>query len=98
MRGFLFLLPALVGAVAVLGPRSSNDECSGYKAINVKEHDHTLEADLVLNDWACNSYGTDLQNLKLLVEYQTGQYLDIPSPISLLKVTVTNLKQTTAFM
>lgn len=85
MRGSLILLAPLVGA-AVLGPRSSNDECSGYKAINVKEHDHSLEADLVLNDWACNSYGTDLQNLKLLVEYQTGEYLDIQPPSSLPEV------------
>lgn len=72
MRGLLFfLLPLVVGA-AVLGARSDNDECPGYKAINVKEHEYSLEADLVLNDWSCNSYGTDLQNLKLLVEYETG--------------------------
>ncbi|KAJ5162010.1 hypothetical protein N7492_007402 [Penicillium capsulatum] len=76
MWGVLLLLFPLVGA-AILGPRTSNDECSGYRALNVKEHDHSLEADLVLNEWACNSYGTDLPNLKLLVEYQTDNRLHV---------------------
>lgn len=73
MRGLLLLLAPLVGA-AVIGSRSDNSECPGYKASNVQEHDFSLTADLTLDGDPCNSFGLDLQDLKLLVEYQTGQY------------------------
>lgn len=69
----LFVLP-LVGA-AVIGPRQNNQSCPGYKASNIQEGDNTLSADLTLAGTSCNTYGTDLRDLKLLVEYQTGQYL-----------------------
>ena len=73
MRGLLLLLAPLVGA-AVVETRSGNtDECPGYKAVNIREHGQSLTADLVLAGEHCDSYGTDLENLKLLVEYQTGE-------------------------
>lgn len=71
MKGTLFLLAPLVGA-AVLGSTSQFDGCPGYKASNVKQLGQKLTADLDLAGDACNTYGTDLPNLKLLVEAQTG--------------------------
>ena len=51
------------------------DDCPGYKASNVDRGDYYLTADLTLAGEACNVYGDDLQDLKLLVEYQTGKHL-----------------------
>lgn len=72
MRGSLLLLAPLVGAAVLESRFNSPDECPGYQALNVKEQGSSLTADLVLHDGPCNVYGEDLQNLKLLVEYQTG--------------------------
>ncbi|KAJ5682906.1 alpha/beta-glucosidase agdC [Penicillium macrosclerotiorum] len=76
MWGVLLFLAPLAGAAA-LSPRSSLEDCPGYKALNIKEHGQSLTADLVLAGDPCNSYGTDLDNLKLLVEYQTDDRLHI---------------------
>lgn len=65
----LLLLAPLVGA-AVIGSRDA--KCPGYKASNVKETDNSLTADLALAGKPCNTMGTDLKELKLLVEYQTS--------------------------
>ena len=46
--------------------------CPGYAATNIVDSGSTLTADLALNGDACNTYGYDLGNLSLLVEYQTG--------------------------
>lgn len=72
MRGTFFLLAPLVAA-AVVRPRSELDSCPGYTASNIKQLDQTLTADLHLAGDACNTWGTDLPNLKLLVETQTGE-------------------------
>lgn len=72
MRASLLLLAPLVGA-SVLQTRSDTAACPGYKALNVKERGASLTADLVLNGPPCNVYGEDLQDLKLLVEYQTSE-------------------------
>lgn len=71
MKGALVLLAPLVGA-AVLGSRSTLDDCPGYKASNVKQLGHKLTADLHLAGDACNTYGSDVAELKLLVEEQSG--------------------------
>jgi len=71
MKSLLVLLAPLVGA-AVLGSRSQLDDCPGYKASNIKQLGQTLTADLNLAGDACNTYGSDLPNLKLLVEEQSG--------------------------
>ena len=55
---------------------TSVDQCPGYIASNVqKSGDQIVGADLTLAGTACNAYGTDLQNLKLQVEYQTSTLL-----------------------
>ncbi|KAF2025355.1 alpha-glucosidase-like protein [Setomelanomma holmii] len=56
---------------------SSLDQCPGYTASNVQTSGSTITADLALAGTACNVYGTDLTNLKLLVEYQTNQRLHV---------------------
>lgn len=66
----LLLLAPLVGA-AVLG--SKDAKCPGYKASNVEETDNSLTADLVLAGKPCNTFGTDLKELRLLVEYQSSK-------------------------
>lgn len=48
------------------------DTCPGYAATNVVDRGSTLTADLSLNGPACNTYGRDLDQLSLLVEYLTG--------------------------
>ncbi|KAK6823973.1 maltase-glucoamylase sucrase-isomaltase lysosomal acid alpha-glucosidase [Aspergillus parasiticus SU-1] len=76
MLGSLLLLVPLAGA-AVIGSRADTQQCPGYKASNVQENDRSLTADLTLAGKPCNTYGTDLQNLKLLVEYQTDERLHV---------------------
>lgn len=51
---------------------AGQDNCPGYFASNVVTTGSTLTADLHLAGPACNVFGTDLTDLKLLVEYQTG--------------------------
>lgn len=78
------LLACLAGAAVAL-PSSliarANDadlnKCPGYAASNVVVTDTSLKADLKLNGDKCNVYGHDLENLKLEVEHQTGEYLII---------------------
>ncbi|KAF2196277.1 hypothetical protein GQ43DRAFT_476474 [Delitschia confertaspora ATCC 74209] len=55
---------------------SAND-CPGYTASNIATTDSSLTADLTLAGEACNVYGDDLKDLKLLVEYQTDERLHI---------------------
>lgn len=69
------LLSSSVLASASLAFAASIGDCPGYTASNVVESDGKLTADLSLAGTACNIYGTDLTDLKLLVEYQTGSKL-----------------------
>jgi alpha-glucosidase len=50
----------------------SINDCPGYTASNIVTTDSSLTADLTLAGPACNVYGADIKDLKLLVEYQTG--------------------------
>jgi len=64
-------LAACASAFAI-EKRAALDSCPGYAATNVQQSSGGLTADLNLGGAACNVYGTDLTNLRLLVEYQTG--------------------------
>ena len=59
------LAPLLVATAAV-------EDCPGYTVSGLVQDGQTLKADLKLAGTACNVYGDDLKDLKLLVEYQTG--------------------------
>ncbi|MCJ1439463.1 hypothetical protein MMC27_008857 [Xylographa pallens] len=62
----------LAVTIAVNGCKSQDvNSCPGYIASNVVKSTSSLAADLQLAGKACNAYGTDLEDLKLLVEYQT---------------------------
>jgi alpha-glucosidase len=69
LRYFICLLPLLGTAVVA----DVTDSCPGYTVSNVQQTQGTITADLTLAGAACNVYGTDIENLKLLVEYQTGK-------------------------
>jgi alpha-glucosidase len=71
MLGSLLFLP-LVGAAVI---RANSQSCPGYKASHAKHNGHTFTADLTLAGKPCDTYGTDLKDLRLLVEYQTGERL-----------------------
>ncbi|KAL2853383.1 glycosyl hydrolases family 31-domain-containing protein [Aspergillus pseudoustus] len=75
MLGTLLFLP-FVGA-AVIRPSKNNPSCPGYKASYVQERGNTLTAHLSLAGKPCNTYGTDLKDLRLLVEYQTDERLHV---------------------
>lgn len=69
MLGFFKL-----GLLFALGVQAIDpDSCPGYKATNIQDTGSKLTADLALAGPACNAYGTDLDDLRLVVEYQTGK-------------------------
>ncbi|KAH8162807.1 hypothetical protein CIB48_g5435 [Xylaria polymorpha] len=51
--------------------------CPGYKALSVAETPLGLTADLILDGDPCNVYGTDIEALSLIVEYQATDRLHI---------------------
>lgn len=72
-RGYTMLLPCFLAAIfAACLVHAQSSTCPGYTASNIVTTNTGLTADLNLAGPACNSYGIDLQNLTLLVEYQTG--------------------------
>jgi alpha-glucosidase len=60
-------------------PRAINAQnvCPGYVASNVIQTSHGMTADLSLAGAPCNVYGTDIDSLKLLVEFQSEGRLHI---------------------
>ena len=68
----LALLGLLGVAAAAWVDPAVLDDCPGYKAANVEIQGSTLTADLSLAGQACNVFGTDVQELKLQVTYETG--------------------------
>lgn len=55
----------------------AQDVCPGYKASNAKTSANGLTATLSLAGKACNVYGTDVDSLKLTVEYQSNSRLSV---------------------
>jgi len=75
---------ALVAAASAraIAPRQTNDTspaCPGYSASNVQQSGTGLSADLSLAGSPCNSYGRDIENLRLTVSYDTGMLLEVNS-------------------
>lgn len=74
---YIAVIILLLG-VGVFATQTS--QCPGYQAINVVNGDSYLTADLsLIGD--CAAYSSDVANLTLLVEYQTGE--PIPSNASI---------------
>lgn len=64
---------------SVAAQDASISSCPGYTASNVVHSSSGMTADLKLAGKACNAYGTDLTQLKLKAEYQTGMFgVDMP--------------------
>jgi len=79
-------------------PRQQNvtlASCPGYKASGVETTGNGLTATLTLAGTACNVYGSDLEELTLTVEYQSGMLL-ISSPHRLSTKTDTSQRQASA--
>jgi alpha-glucosidase len=68
----MILLCFIAAAFTAWPVHAQSSNCPGYTAFNVTITDIGLTAQLNLAGAACNSYGIDLENLTLLVEYQTG--------------------------
>jgi alpha-glucosidase len=67
------LLPNIYDPAAV----DAQTVCPGYKASGVSKSAHGLTAQLSLAGKACNVYGTDVDSLKLTVEYQSSDRIHI---------------------
>lgn len=65
---------SLSTAAAVNDGGNNLDKCPGYKASNVKKTSYGVTADLHLAGPACNVYGKDLDNLKLLIDVEHCMY------------------------
>jgi alpha-glucosidase len=61
-------------ALVTSGLAIAQKTCPGYSASNVQQTANGLTANLNLAGPACNIYGTDLRNLTLSVEYQSGKH------------------------
>jgi hypothetical protein len=69
----LALLRSVSGAAVARGQAAGNiNDCPGYSASNIVNTDTGLTAKLTLAGPACNAYGTDVQNLRLAVNYDSG--------------------------
>ncbi|KAF2277138.1 uncharacterized protein EI97DRAFT_466667 [Westerdykella ornata] len=78
----LFLGSGLVTAIPFpqadgASNRVDLSNCPGYAATNIASNDHSVTADLKINGPKCNAHAEDLEELKLLVEYQTGDRLHV---------------------
>jgi alpha-glucosidase len=65
---------ALWASLAASATAATVDDCPGYTLSNLVQSQSSWTADLTLSGDACNVYGEDINDLKLLVEYQTGAY------------------------
>ncbi|KAJ7168272.1 putative alpha-glucosidase [Mycena crocata] len=71
------LFPVFALTVAGLVASAPVDNCPGYELTNVSTTSTSLTATLTLAGDACNAYGNDIKDLKLLVEYQTDSRLHV---------------------
>ena len=64
-------LVAAASARAIAIRQTNETTCPGYSASNVQQSGTGLSADLTLAGAPCNSYGNDIENLRLTVSYDT---------------------------
>jgi hypothetical protein len=70
----LALAISLLSPAALAGLTPGTEKCKGYSAANVKKTGSSLSADLNLIGAGCGIYGEDLKQLKLEVNYDTGEF------------------------
>lgn len=63
---------ATIGNRQLQGPSDPSSACPGYTASNVQQSATGLTASLKLAGDACNSFGRDLDELKLTVNYDNS--------------------------
>jgi hypothetical protein len=63
---------AVTASSRALSARQASDVSPGYSASNVQMTGTGMTADLSLAGPATNSYGNDIENLRLFVNYDTG--------------------------
>jgi hypothetical protein len=69
----LALLRSVFGAAVARRQAAGNvNDCPGYSVSNLVNTDTGLTAKLTLAGPACNIYGRDVQDLRLLVNYDSG--------------------------
>ncbi|AEO55839.1 glycoside hydrolase family 31 protein [Thermothelomyces thermophilus ATCC 42464] len=68
---------ASTSAIELRSAERPLSECPGYQAVNVKTSATGLTADLRLAGSPCNTYGTDLEKLRLEVTYETENRLHV---------------------
>jgi hypothetical protein len=69
----LALLRSVSGAAVARRQAAGNvNDCPGYSVSNLVNTDTGLTAKLTLAGPACNIYGRDVQDLRLLVNYDSG--------------------------
>lgn len=82
----LALLRNVFGAAVFRKQAAGNiDDCPGYSASDIVNTATGLTAKLTLAGPACNVYGTDVQNLRLLVNY------DSSTPTNLWRLSIISL-------
>ncbi|KAF2226293.1 putative alpha-glucosidase [Elsinoe ampelina] len=78
LAGAAVAAAAAIDSTLIARQASSIESCPGYTASNVQTSgDKIVSADLNLAGPACNVYGSDLDNLRLLVEYQSPDRLHV---------------------
>ena len=90
MRSPALLFLLLVGTAvrsAIIDPTTIN-ACPGYDVVEVKSSGSSLTAGLTLRGQACNVFGSDVTKLRLQVEYESGEPIEIFYPTILLTVHV----------
>lgn len=66
------MLRKLLYAGLIATATATAADCPGYVATNIKNNFNGLSANLKLAGNPCNTFGKDLDDLVLRVEYQTG--------------------------
>lgn len=69
--------PSVTPNVMDTSAPNSQTVCPGYKASNTKQEENGFTADLTLAGPACMTYGNDIADLSLKVEYQSKERLSV---------------------
>lgn len=77
LYGLVLLWSVSSAAVFQTQAAGNIDDCPGYSASNIVNKGTGLIAKLTLAGPACNIYGADVQNLRLLVNYDSSASIEL---------------------